>query len=69
MVLLLSAESSKHLKNSSCHSLFGKYGFNPLFDVNLAGKMKNIAFIKDPDSYWIEIFDLKTIGTTTINSA
>jgi lactoylglutathione lyase len=26
------------------------------------GKMKGIAFIKDPDGYWIEIFDLKTIA-------
>ncbi|KAI5592921.1 hypothetical protein BDE02_04G184000 [Populus trichocarpa] len=26
------------------------------------GKMKGIAFIKDPDGYWTEIFDLKTIG-------
>ncbi|KAL2906213.1 Lactoylglutathione lyase [Bienertia sinuspersici] len=26
------------------------------------GKMKGIAFIKDPDGYWIEIFDLNTIG-------
>ncbi|XP_021766440.1 lactoylglutathione lyase isoform X1 [Chenopodium quinoa] len=25
------------------------------------GKMKGIAFIKDPDGYWIEIFDLKSI--------
>ncbi|KAL2906235.1 Lactoylglutathione lyase [Bienertia sinuspersici] len=25
------------------------------------GKSKGIAFIKDPDGYWIEIFDLKTI--------
>ncbi|VVA90457.1 unnamed protein product [Arabis nemorensis] len=33
------------------------------------GKMKNIAFIKDPDGYWIEIFDLKTIGTTTVNAS
>lgn len=33
------------------------------------GKMKNIAFIKDPDGYWIEIFDLKTIGTTAGNAA
>lgn len=24
--------------------------------------MKGIAFIKDPDGYWIEIFDRKTIG-------
>ncbi|KAH9608276.1 hypothetical protein KSS87_000328 [Heliosperma pusillum] len=29
------------------------------------GKMKRIAFIKDPDGYWIEIFDLKTIGDVT----
>ncbi|KAJ7981049.1 Lactoylglutathione lyase [Quillaja saponaria] len=29
------------------------------------GKMKGIAFIKDPDGYWIEIFDLKTIGNIT----
>ncbi|XP_010532291.1 PREDICTED: lactoylglutathione lyase [Tarenaya hassleriana] len=28
------------------------------------GKMKDIAFIKDPDGYWIEIFDLNTIGKT-----
>ncbi|XP_030521107.1 lactoylglutathione lyase isoform X2 [Rhodamnia argentea] len=27
------------------------------------GKMKGIAFIKDPDGYWIEIFDLKIMGT------
>ncbi|XP_020215260.1 lactoylglutathione lyase isoform X2 [Cajanus cajan] len=29
------------------------------------GKMKGIAFIKDPDGYWIEIFDRKTIGIAT----
>ncbi|KAG5515585.1 hypothetical protein RHGRI_036580 [Rhododendron griersonianum] len=33
------------------------------------GKMKGIAFIKDPDGYWIEIFDLKTIGSTTSAAA
>ncbi|KAL5763962.1 hypothetical protein ACOSQ2_016556 [Xanthoceras sorbifolium] len=33
------------------------------------GKMKNIAFIKDPDGYWIEIFDLKTIGKTAGSAA
>ncbi|EEF38640.1 lactoylglutathione lyase, putative [Ricinus communis] len=33
------------------------------------GKMKGIAFIKDPDGYWIEIFDLKTIGKTTGSAA
>lgn len=27
--------------------------------------MKGIAFIKDPDGYWIEIFDTKTIGKIT----
>ncbi|KAL3354543.1 hypothetical protein AABB24_018944 [Solanum stoloniferum] len=27
----------------------------------LDGKMKGIAFIKDPDGYWIEIFDTKLI--------
>ncbi|XP_068645732.1 lactoylglutathione lyase isoform X2 [Aristolochia californica] len=26
------------------------------------GKMKGLAFIKDPDGYWIEIFDLNGIG-------
>ena len=31
-----------------------------------AGKMKGIAFIKDPDGYWIEIFDLKTIGNIAV---
>ncbi|KAJ4747202.1 Lactoylglutathione lyase [Rhynchospora pubera] len=29
------------------------------------GKMKGIAFIKDPDGYWIEIFDLNKIGGVT----
>ncbi|CAK7332217.1 unnamed protein product [Dovyalis caffra] len=33
------------------------------------GKMKGIAFIKDPDGYWIEIFDLKTIGKATETGA
>ncbi|KAM6547029.1 hypothetical protein CsatB_027765 [Cannabis sativa] len=32
-------------------------------------KMKGIAFIKDPHGYWIEIFDLKTIGKVTENAA
>jgi len=26
------------------------------------GKMKNIAFIKDPDGYWIEILEAKRLG-------
>ncbi|XP_057954506.1 lactoylglutathione lyase isoform X2 [Malania oleifera] len=33
------------------------------------GKLKGIAFIKDPDGYYIEIFDLKTIGTITAGAA
>ncbi|KAL1558498.1 lactoylglutathione lyase [Salvia divinorum] len=33
------------------------------------GKIKDIAFIKDPDGYWIEIFDTKTIGKTTAKAA
>ncbi|KAK9126628.1 hypothetical protein Scep_015474 [Stephania cephalantha] len=33
------------------------------------GKMKGIAFIKDPDGYWIEIFDVKTIGSVTAGAA
>ncbi|KAI9396985.1 hypothetical protein POPTR_004G214966v4 [Populus trichocarpa] len=33
------------------------------------GKMKGIAFIKDPDGYWTEIFDLKTIGKVTETAA
>uniref|UniRef100_A0A7C9CUI6 Lactoylglutathione lyase n=2 Tax=Opuntia streptacantha TaxID=393608 RepID=A0A7C9CUI6_OPUST len=33
------------------------------------GKMKGIAFIKDPDGYWIEIFDLKTIGKVTAGAS
>ncbi|PNX73050.1 lactoylglutathione lyase-like protein [Trifolium pratense] len=34
-----------------------------------SGKMKGIAFIKDPDGYWIEIFDRKTIGNVTEGAA
>ncbi|XP_044483451.1 lactoylglutathione lyase isoform X2 [Mangifera indica] len=33
------------------------------------GKMKGLAFIKDPDGYWIEIFDLKNIGKITSSAA
>jgi lactoylglutathione lyase len=33
-----------------------------------AGKIKGIAFIKDPDGYWIEIFD-QTIGTVTSSAS
>ncbi|XP_066348122.1 lactoylglutathione lyase-like [Miscanthus floridulus] len=32
------------------------------------GKIKGIAFIKDPDGYWIEIFD-HTIGTVTSSAS
>lgn len=35
----------------------------------IEGKMKGIAFIKDPDGYWIEIFDLKAIGKITSDAA
>lgn len=31
--------------------------------------MKGIAFIKDPDGYWIEIFDLKRIGEVTATAS
>ncbi|KAL8146381.1 lactoylglutathione lyase isoform X1 [Apium graveolens] len=33
------------------------------------GKMKGIAFIKDPDGYWIEIFDTKIIKDVTVGAA
>ncbi|KAL5999892.1 hypothetical protein ACLOJK_034569 [Asimina triloba] len=33
------------------------------------GKMKGLAFIKDPDGYWIEIFDLNRIGQMTTAAA
>ncbi|KAL9296792.1 hypothetical protein ACSQ67_022688 [Phaseolus vulgaris] len=36
-----------------------------LLSSDACGKMKGIAFIKDPDGYWIEIFDQKTIGSVT----
>ncbi|XP_040380007.1 lactoylglutathione lyase [Oryza brachyantha] len=33
------------------------------------GKMKGIAFIKDPDGYWIEIFDLNRIGVVAAEAS
>ncbi|KAE9616704.1 putative lactoylglutathione lyase [Lupinus albus] len=33
------------------------------------GKMKGLAFIKDPDGYWIEIFDLKAMRKITQGDA
>eukprot|EP01018_Ginkgo_biloba_P033637 Gb_39907 [translate_table: standard] len=33
------------------------------------GKMKGLAFVKDPDGYWIEIFDLKRIGQITAGAS
>ncbi|KAF9596394.1 hypothetical protein IFM89_010658 [Coptis chinensis] len=44
------------------------YNLQGFIDPN-AGKMKGIAFIKDPDGYWIEIFDLKKIGTVTTDAS
>ncbi|KAM7522398.1 hypothetical protein LguiA_012300 [Lonicera macranthoides] len=32
------------------------------------GRMKGIAFIKDPDGYWIEIFDTNMIKVSTIDA-
>lgn len=29
------------------------------------GKMKGIAFIKDPDGYWIEIFNASKVADMT----
>lgn len=29
------------------------------------GRMKGLAFIKDPDGYWIEIFSTKTVAANT----
>ncbi|KAL3828489.1 hypothetical protein ACJIZ3_017291 [Penstemon smallii] len=33
------------------------------------GKIKDIAFVKDPDGYWIEIFDTTTIAKTSASAA
>lgn len=30
--------------------------------INISGKMKGLAFIKDPDGYWIEILSAKMMG-------
>jgi hypothetical protein len=40
----------------------------PLLLLKVCGN-GGIAFIKDPDGYWIEIFDLKSIGTITAGAA
>jgi lactoylglutathione lyase len=32
------------------------------------GKMKGLAFIQDPDGYWIEIFDVKNMSSITAKS-
>lgn len=32
-------------------------------NIDFAGKMKGIAFVKDPDGYWIEIFNNVTMAT------
>ena len=32
------------------------------------GKMKGLAFIKDPDGYWIEIFSAKGVASTASSS-
>lgn len=35
----------------------------------VAGKIKDIAFVKDPDGYWIEIFDTASIAKSTAHAA
>lgn len=46
-----------------------KFQFNFPLHLLTVGKIKDIAFIKDPDGYWIEIFDTKTIAKTTAKAA
>ncbi|BES89553.1 Glyoxalase/Bleomycin resistance protein/Dioxygenase superfamily [Nesidiocoris tenuis] len=46
--------------NAACER-FEKLGVSFVKKPN-DGKMKNIAFIKDPDDYWIEIFSPSTVG-------
>ena len=31
--------------------------FSSYYSISFAGKMKGLAFIQDPDGYWIEIFN------------
>ncbi|KAG4988969.1 hypothetical protein JHK82_031299 [Glycine max] len=47
----------------SQHYCFKHY-FQVFFILELfsAGEIKGLAFIKDPDGYWIELFDLKILG-------
>ena len=54
----------------SQHYCFKHY-FQVFFILELfsAGEIKGLAFIKDPDGYWIEIFDRKTIGNVTQTAA
>ena len=33
-------------------------------NVCIAGTMKGLAFIKDPDGYWIEIFDVARMSAS-----
>lgn len=37
--------------------------------AHVTGKVKGIAFIKDPDGYWIEIFDTKSVANGTAQAA
>jgi hypothetical protein len=43
---------TSRVAESSYNLTFGHYFF-----FLFIGKMKGIAFIKDPDGYWIEIFN------------
>jgi hypothetical protein len=36
-----------------------------VFSLYISGKMKGIAFIKDPDGYWIEIFSAENMVPLT----
>ena len=49
--------------------LYREQGFHLLFGESFAGKMKGLAFIMDPDGYWIEIFDLTTIRDVCAGAA
>jgi len=36
------------------------------YSVSLVGKMRGIAFIQDPDGYWIEILSAKDMAANAV---
>ena len=57
----------KHMENGVIHHIEGSLN-GPLGNYASDGKMKGLAFIKDPDGYWVEILSANGLAELSIQT-